>query len=518
MIHYTRRDFLKTIGSGAASIAITGCTNASEYLAEPKRGEKPNILFCISDDQSWAYTSAMGCKVVNTPNFDRIAREGILFTNAYCAAPSCTPSRSAILTGQHIWRLEEAGQLFGELPAKFRVYTKMVAEQAGYFIGVTGKGWGPGVTVQWETNPVGKPYNKIRKPAFPHASNNDYAANFEAFLKDRPKEKPFCFWFGCTEPHRGYSKGIGKKNGKKTEDVLVPAFLPDVGEVRSDILDYCVEIEWFDKHLGRMIKALEDIGELDNTIIVVTSDNGMPFPRAKCNLYDYGVRMPLAVRWGEKCKGNRVVDDFISLTDMAPTFLEAAGIDVPSEMTGRSFLNILLSGKSGRVDPKRGKVFTARERHTVCRKNDLGYPMRAIRTHDFLYIRNYEPDRWPAGSPRMKSAHGWLFGDIDQSPTYDYMLQNKQNPDVASLFKLGYLKRPPEELYDVKKDPYQINNLADNTRYFRIKTKLREQLEKYLKETRDPRAEGKSPWDKYPYYWKNPKGLMPYKKSQQNSA
>ncbi|MHC4620585.1 MAG: sulfatase-like hydrolase/transferase, partial [Planctomycetota bacterium] len=123
--------------------------------------------------------------------------------------------------------------------------------------------------------------------------------------------------------------------------MAVPESLPDVPEIRSDILDYYLEIEWYDQHLGRMIKLLKDMGELDNTLVVVTSDNGMPFPRAKANLYDLGVRMPLAVRWGGRVRGGRVVDDFISLTDLAPTFLEAAGLQVPAQMTGRSLVDIL---------------------------------------------------------------------------------------------------------------------------------------------------------------------------------
>jgi len=314
----------------------------------------------------------------------------------------------------------------------------------------------------------------------------DYSANFEDFMNELKEGQPFCFWYGGKEPHRSYEDGSGLRSGKKPDAVRVPQSIPDVADVRGDILDYYLEIEWYDEHFGRMLKLLKGKGQLDNTLIVVTSDNGMPFPRAKTHLYDLGVRMPLAVRWPAKVKGGRVVDDFISHTDFAPTFLEAAGIESPEEMTGRSLLNILLSDKSGRLDPSRDKVFTAIERHSV----PTGYPRRAIRTHDWLYIRNYEPDRWPGGKPQR-------YGDCDGSPTKTYIIEHKDDPKEGIFFQLAFAKRPSEELYDVNKDPCQIHNLAEDAAFADIKKMLREQLEKYQRKTKDPRIEGKSPWDNY---------------------
>ncbi|MHC4636115.1 MAG: sulfatase family protein [Planctomycetota bacterium] len=491
-----RREFLKIVGASVASLTVVKYSFAENKTAVGR--SRPNILFCIADDQSWIHAGAYGAKVVKTPNFDRVAREGILFMHSFCAAPSCTPSRSAILTGQQIWRVEKGGILFGALPNKFQVYPDLL-EDAGYHVGYVHKGWSPGSPGAggWDHNPAGrKRYNarKIPKSA-KWGGKRDYAGNFEDFLNDCGEGQPWCFWYGCEEPHRGYEKGSGLKSGKKLEDVKVPPSLPDVAEVRSDILDYYVEIEWYDEHLGRMIRKLEEIGELDNTIIVVTSDNGMPFPRAKTNLYDLGTRMPLAVRWGEKVKGGRVVEDFMSHVDFAPTFLEAAGVKVPAEMTGRSFMNILLSDRSGRVDQSRDKVVTAMERHTICRAQKTGYPCRAMRTYDWLYIRNYTPDRWPCGDPDFDSKYANFYGDIDNSPTKTYMMQHKDDPKVTKLFELGFGKRPTEELYDVKKDPWQVRNLADDPAYAETKKKLLNELEKYQRQTKDPRIEGNSPWD-----------------------
>src|SRR5690606_32987578 len=243
------------------------------------------------------------------------------------------------------------------------------------------------------------------------------------------KGKPFCFWYGASEPHRVFEKGSGLKAGKKLEDVVVPSFLPDTEEVRSDLLDYAVEIEWFDQQLGKMLEVLEEVGELDNTIIVVTSDNGMAFPRAKANLYEFGHHVPLALRWGDKVPGNRTVEDVVSLIDLFPTYLDALGLDFTSNdypIKGKSLMNILLSDKEGIVDKSRNGIYAARERHSSSRWNNLTYPQRSLRTDQYLYIRNFRPERWPAGAPQKFEEDGTLgeihraYHDIDACPTLDY--------------------------------------------------------------------------------------------------
>ncbi len=479
------------------ALAAVACGDAGG----PPRQSRPNILFAISDDQSWLHTAAMGDPNVETPAFDRVAREGVLFTHAFTAAPSCTPSRSAILTGQSIWRLEEAGLLMGTIPSKFDLFPLML-EDAGYQIGYTGKAWGPG---DWQAGgltryPTGREFAERKYESVPAGiRNNDYAANFDDFLAQREDGKPFLFWYGASEPHRVYELDAGVKKGKKTDNVVVPDFLPDTDEVRRDILDYYVEIEWFDSHLARMLDALQNAGELDNTIVVVTSDNGMPFPRAKTTLYDWGTRMPLAIRWPEKVAGGRRVDDLVSHTDFAPTLLEAAGLAVPNMMTGRSLLNVLTSDEEGRVDPSRDRVFTAIERHTWTRPNGRPYPARAIRTPEFLYIRNYEPERWPAGDPDINSEPQGPFGDVDRCPTKTFMLVETNKRRFASEFALSFGRRPAEELYRIADDPSQVNNLAEEPRHASTREELSEALAKHLAETGDPRSRGESPWDYYPY-------------------
>lgn len=271
--------------------------------------------------------------------------------------------------------------------------------------------------------------------------------------------------------------------------------------IRQDILDYYYEIMWYDSHLAGMIYELEQAGKLDNTIIIVTSDNGMPFPRAKVNLYDWGTHMPLAIRWGNKIKAGRKVDDLVSLTDLAPTILEATGLKIPSEMTGKSLLSILTSEKEGIVDPLRDQVFTGLERHTYCRPEGATYPCRAIRTHDYLYIRNFEPERWPTGGDEFISSNKTSHGDVDACPTKTFIIEHHDS--LPQYYQWNFGKRPAEELYDVKNDPGQITNLTNNPAFADVKNELSEKLIAYLKKTSDPRIEGKDPWQNYIYHQEN---------------
>ncbi len=439
---------------------IIGCTPETE---RSESDDQPNILFLIADDWSYPHASIYGDPVVKTPTFDRIANEGALFHHAYTASPSCSPSRASILTGRYPHQNESAGNLWSVFPDKFPNYVSSLQEN-GYLTGSTRKGWGPGdyEAGGYKVNPAGKSYE-----------------NFETFYNQKPDNQPFCFWFGGFDPHRDYDPNTGIGTGMKLEDVIVPGFLPDVPCVRNDILDYYFEVERFDRESGQILRFLEEKGELDNTLIVITSDNGMPFPRAKANLYDYGTRMPLAIRWPEKVKAGTIVSDFINFIDLAPTFLEAAGVSISSDMTGRSIIDLLI----GQPSTDRDRVFVERERHANVRKGDLSYPMRAVRTNDYLYIRNYFPDRWPAGDPEVHRSVG-QFGDIDNSISKSLIMMNED----SELYTLSYGKRPSEELYDVINDPYQLNNLAGDDDYGTAILQLREELQNWMMATADPRA------------------------------
>jgi uncharacterized sulfatase len=472
---------------------ILSLLSCSEQVATKQKYQPPNFLFCIADDWSFPHAGVYGDSVVQTPNFDRIAGEGMLFIRAYTAAPSCSPSRASILTGQDMYRLEAGGCLFGTLPRRFPVYTHIL-ERSGYLVASTGKGYGPAdLSLEgWEHDPAGVPLQEKSMEVARYVRSTDYAANFIDFLDARDTASPFCFWYGAAEPHRPYDYGIGAKNGYDLTKIKVPEFLPDTDSSRNDVADYYYEVEWFDNHLGRMIEALERIGELENTVIIVTSDNGMPFPRAKANLYNYGARMPLAIRWGKRINPGQLTEIPVSHIDFAPTILEIAGQQIPEEMTGHSLVPLLLGSNQPFV---RQFVVTALERHTLARPDNKGYPMRGIHTRDFSYIHNFEPDRWPQGDPDIDAWPQGFYGDVDDGASKSQFEHNPERwPD---LFKASFGKRPAEELFHDNHDAFQLNNLADKPEYEEIKKELKENLFDYLKKTNDPRQEGLSPWDDY---------------------
>ena len=445
---------------------------------------RPNILFAIADDAS--HMSAYGHRFVSTPNFDRVAADGVLFTAAFTTNPKCAPSRASILTGKHTWQLEDACCHFGIFPAKFRVYPDLL-EAAGYHVGYTGKGWSPG---DWRRggfsrNPAGNEYNArtLTTPDGTRISTRDYAACFGDFLAARPDGAPFCFWYGGHEPHRPYSVGEGLRAGKSTDAVDLPTYWPDDEIVRGDVLDYANEVEWFDRQLGVIIERLDAAGELQNTLIVVTSDNGMPFPRVKGQMYDQDFRLPMAACWPGVVKAGRTVDDLISFTDLAPTFLEIAGVPVDPQIAGRSLVPVLRDRRSGRIDPERDHVVMGRERHDMGREGDVGYPVRCIRTEELLYVRNFKPELWPAGNPETG------FTNCDGSPTKDLILALEERGDER-YFDLCFGRRPAEELYDIRHDPECVINLAGEPEYRKARERLWADLEKILRETGDPRIFG----------------------------
>ncbi len=475
---------------------VTGVIAANYSSLVVASQKRPNILFAIADDVSRMHLGAYGCKFVRTPNFDRLAKQGILFTNCYTTNPKCSPSRATILTGRNTWELEDSCNHFGIFWNKFPVYPDIL-EASGYHIGYTGKGWAPG---DWQTggfkrNPAGISYGKKKlTPPAEGISKVDYAENFADFLETRQPNQPFYFWYGGHEAHRRYEFQSGAKvGGKKLDDADVPPYFPDDETVRHDMLDYAFETEWFDQHLGKMLTILEDKGELDNTLVVVTSDNGMPFPRVKGQIYDDDFHMPLAVCWGDRIKGGRVVRDYVSFSDFAPTFFEAAGITPTHQMTGKSIMGILLSEESGRIDQNRNFIVVGKERHDRGRPNDVGYPVRAIRTDEFMYAVNFKTDRWPAGNPERG------YPNIDGSPT-KAMIIELQKQGITRYWDLAMGKRPPEELYSMVDDEHCMRNLADDPKYEEVKADLRSRMFALLTAQKDPRILGNGDvFDNYIY-------------------
>lgn len=465
---------------------------------DERSARRPNILFCVADDAG--HFSAYGHRWVNTPNFDRVARQGILFDNAFTCNSKSAPSRACMITGRNSWQLEEAANHWADFPVKFVSFPEVLKKE-GYMTGFTGKGWGPGIakTVDGKNRELtGKAYNKRKLvPPATGICKIDYAANFGDFLAQRDPSRPFCFWYGAKEPHRGYEYASSKRYGKRISDIdTVPAYWPDNETVRTDMLDYAVEIEHFDRHLGKILAQLDSIGELDNTIVIVTSDHGMPFPRVKGQDYYFSNHIPMAVMWGKELKNpGRRNSDLISVIDFAPTLLDVAGVNGEDAgmqpIEGKSFMDIIRDKRNKSID--RSVMMMGKERHDVGRPDDQGYPMRSILKGKYLYIRNYEPSRWPAGNPET----GYM--NIDGSPTKTEIIKSRHNTSTKYYWDLSMGKRGEAELYDISKDVLCINNLYGKPEYRKIAESLEKEMTERLIRQGDPRMSGNGHiFDSYP--------------------
>lgn len=509
--------------------AVASSVSANAVSQETSQVKRPNILFIFADD--WGrfagiYSEADGRGGVNdiipTPNFDRIARDGVLFRNAFVNAPSCTPCRSSLLSGQYFWRTGRGAILQGAVwDPKIPVWPLMLKD-SGYHIGKSFKVWSPGIPAdapfgghQNAYQSSGGRFNQfsqfvtdmVAKGSAVEAAKqvllDETAGNFRSFLKLQNDEQPFCYWFGPTNVHRKWVRGSGKALwGLEPDDLKgkMPPFLPEVPEVREDLADYLGEVMALDAGIGVLLNELKQSGEYDNTLIVISGDHGAPgFPHGKCNLYDFGTAVSLAIS-GPGVKGGRVVDDFVSLPDLAPTFLETAGVAIPEVMTAKSLWPVLHSAASGQVDPARTWVITGRERHVeMARAGHLPYPQRGLRTADFLYIINFRPERNPLGDPynltgsdpptkeELTETTFVTFPDDDAGPTKAWLVGERDNPQWKAAFDLAYGPRPREELYDLKSDPHQMTNVAADERYASARRKLESQLMQELQQSGDPR-------------------------------
>lgn len=496
--------------------------------------EKPNILFLFADDLG-RYASAYSDPekpsandIISTPAFDRIAKEGALFENAFISAPSCTPSRGAVYTGRHFFRNGSASQLhnpwggrtadpFAELEGM-----PMTLANSGYHIGWSHK-WHLRESLMGgkknqhskrggRINSYSQQMSKAKDPTAAKTSIlDDVRGNFRDFLAKRKEGQPFFYSFNPTNTHRTWVRGSGKKLwGLEPEDLKdkLPSSLPESAVIREDFADYLGETMAFDAACAVIIEELGSMGELDNTLVVISGDHGAPgFPRGKCNVHDFGSRVLLAMRWPKTIQAGREVDVPVSLVDLAPTFLAAAGLESKDDPNGENLLPAL--GEGGEDSKLRGWALVGRERHVgSAREDSLPYPVRAIRTPEFLYVRNFKPDRWPMGAPleaakpepnmdQIGKNTRAAFADLDFAPTKTWLVENRNDRNLTPYLSWAWMRRPLEELYDVRKDPHQISNLAQDPSFAGTLATLRTQLMTELEAQQDPRLS--DAFDKLPY-------------------
>lgn len=497
---------------------------------------KPNILFLFADDLG-RYASAYSDPenpsvndIIRTPVFDRIAYEGVYFTNAFVSAPSCTPCRGAVYTGRHFFRNGSSSQLHSPWdkshPDPFMNVKGMpvTLQEAGYHIGYSNK---------WHTNPklIGHPKNRyntkgrsfnqfsqyVSKATDTDAAKeklfNEVRGNFQDFLTKRKEGQPFFYSFNPTNTHRLWVRGSGKALWGLEPDELkgkMPPFLPDNEIIREDFADYLGEAMAFDLACGELIKMVEDLGELENTLIVISGDHGIPgYPRGKCNVNDFGARVLLSMRWPSKIAPKGKIDTPVSLVDLAPTFLAAAGLKSEDDPNGEDLLPFLAENAS--TDGMRGWALIGRERHVeTARDNFMPYPTRALRTPNYLYSINFKPDRWPMGKlgaigtkaditvEQLETNTRIGIQDIDAGPTKAWLVLNRDKEELSEYIDFAWGKRPKYELYDLRKDPHQMVNRAENPDYQKVRRKLHEKLMAELEANQDPRLN--DGFDRAPYW------------------
>lgn len=446
----------------------------------------PGFLILMADNWAWPHAGACGDPVVKTPAFDNLVREGVLFRNAFCVCPSCSPARAAFLTGQTIHRLGDAANLYSRFPAELKIFTRQL-EEAGYVTGYSGKGWAPG---------------NFRVSGLDRNPAGDHYRNAEAFLKNLPADKPFCYWYSSRHPHIPWEDGSEMKGKLDPSKVMVPDYLPDTPEIRNNICDYLCEVQLFDQECAEILSCFREAGRLSGTVVLMTSDNGWQMPHGLAHIYDAGTRIPLVISWPGHFPAG-VSEEFVNFDDLAPTILQLAQAEELPDATGTSLVPVL---SRDAAQTPRDHVFLSRERHANVRRGDRSYPVRAIRTRDFLYVRNFEPELWPAGDPEMYFAVG-DFGDVDFTATKKFVLDHQHEPQFERFFAMNFGKRPAVELYDLARDPYQTVNVASAPGYESMQLQLADRLQKWMVETKDPRVLNPHDdrWDKAVYYGGPPK-------------
>jgi N-sulfoglucosamine sulfohydrolase len=469
------------------ALALAGAANAAGPAAAPR----PNILLIVSDDHGREALGSYGNRVVKTPYLDALAADGTRFANAFCTTPSCSPSRSVILTGQQNHRNGMYGLEHDD--HHFRSYDHVKTlpvrlAETGYRTARVGKFHvAPEAVYGFQTILSG---GKANDPATIGRSPVEMAELSRGVI-EATDPRPFFLYYATDDPHRGNAV---LPNGKPTfdtyprpnpfgnrpegrpgvraeryrpEDVIVPPYLSDTPETRAELAEYYQSISRLDQGVGRLIQILKDTGKYDSTVIVYISDNGAPFPGAKTALYDAGIQLPCIVRAPGRQHPGAVQEAMVTWADLAPTLLEVAGVKTDqAEFDGRSFRAGLDGGELRGWD----EIYASHSLHGIT----MYYPMRVIRTRQHKLIVNL--------------AHELTFpnaNDLYHSPTW-ISAERSAGQQLGRRTIKQFLHRPEFELYDLRDDPDEIHNRADDPAYQTVKAELLGKLKAWQAATKDP--------------------------------
>jgi N-sulfoglucosamine sulfohydrolase len=446
-----RRNFLKAIGASAVSMTLPVCTNASGQAVN--KDTRPNILWILSEDIS-PDLSCYGTPAVETPNLDKLADQGVRFTNAFTTSPVCSTSRSAMITGMHQSSIgahhhrSHRGDGY-ILPEPVKPITEYF-RKAGYFT-TNVKTAAPGVRGSGKTD-----FNFKSSKVF---DGDDW--------NQRAPDQPFFAQLSISMTHRGKQwNGLDKKldNPVDPAKVELPPFFPDHPTAREDWATYLNSIQMMDQYVGKIMQRLDNEGLTDNTVVIFIGDHGRCHVRGKQWLYDGGIRIPLIVRWPGKLKTGRVNEDMISAIDISATVLKIAGINPPKHLQGQVFF--------GQGAKKQEYIFAARGR---C--DETIECIRCVHDKRYSYIRNYMPYRpWMALNRYKDTSY----------PMRDLLRKlNAEGKLTPDQMKFMAPTKPPEELYDLKNDPYELHNLVNSPRHQNILTRMRTAHIKWMHQTGD---------------------------------
>jgi N-sulfoglucosamine sulfohydrolase len=453
-------------------IAISSFSCGTNKSFDPR----PNMILIIADDMNWDDSGAYGHPTIRTPNIDKLAQQGMLFTQAFLTTSSCSPSRTSIITGKYPHNTD-AEQLHWPLPEGHLTFVEAL-KNAGYWTGLAGK-YHLGDAVRSHFNSileVGTAGFQLGADGKQQKMEGDGSGceSWVNLLNSRAHDQPFFLWLAAVDPHRPYEENI-LDDPHAIEDVIVPPYFPDNDEVRNDLALYYDEISRMDGYIGQVIAELDTQGISKNTFILFISDNGRPFPRDKTTLYEGGIKTPWIVRWPEKLLGGLKNQELVSSIDIAPTFLKLAGIPIPEDFEGFDF-SPLLHNKTASI---RDEIYAEDHWH------DYEDYTRAIRTQKFKYIKNYYTDL-----PNTPSA------DAFRSPTYQSMLKlNKENKLNNAQLRCFEIPRPQEELYDIVNDPFELENLASSSEFMTTLDVMRTRLETTRSNTNDYLPKKRTPDD-----------------------
>ncbi len=437
------------ISSTFLLLLVIGC---QILKSQSPKTETPNVVIFIADDVSWNDFGCYGNPDAQTPNIDQLAGNGMRFTNAILTTSSCSPSRISIITGRYPHNTG-AAELHTEPKRDFESIAS-VLKNKGYYVGQAGK-WHMGELLR-------KGFDSIHDKG---ADNGDGGENmWLPSVKERDKSKPFFFWFAAYDAHRPWGPNEFS-NTHNSQNTRVPETLVDSDSTRSDLAKYYDEIKRFDHHIGLVVKELQVQQVLDNTVIIVMADNGRPFPRDKTRVYDSGMKTPFIVHWPNTIKKKGVSNSLISSVDIAPTLLDICNINVPKTFQGHSFKKVLNQPKTS----VRDYAFAEHNWH------DYEAHERMVRTTEFLYVLNSRPQL--ANQGPLDAIHSASFKSLVQGKT-----ENNLTPAQSDVF---LVPRPSEELFLVKEDPLQLNNIIGDKKYKRIQMELKNVLSKWMAKTGD---------------------------------